>query len=210
MKLGYVEGKLIPIDQKRLCVLTTAGIGLEVYFDLTHNNLVATPQNHVGLFISQIVREDTEDYFAFLTLNEKILFEHLIQVKGIGPKTAFLILNNLGVDRLLRAISIDDKKTLRSVSGVGEKAASQILLDLKDKIHKIDFSIPSGSFVKSNSHESVENYSESGDIQDFLLACESLGFAREEALKKLYALPSEIRQKSSKEMLKELLGSLNA
>ncbi|MGE5597976.1 MAG: Holliday junction branch migration protein RuvA, partial [Bacteroidota bacterium] len=70
----------------------------------------------------------------FLTAEEKQVFERIIGVSGIGPKTALSILSVLAVDRFQQAVEAEDQRLLASVPGVGQKTAQRLILELKGKL----------------------------------------------------------------------------
>lgn len=90
--------------------------------------------DNVFIYTYQVIREDAEYLIGFKTLDEKVLFEHLISVSGIGPKTALGILAATTPERLELAIETEDLKYLKKLPGLGQKGASQIILDLKGKL----------------------------------------------------------------------------
>lgn len=90
----------------------------------------------VTVFIHLHVREDELALFGFFSLEEREMFNALMQVSGIGPKLAMAILSQLSVRELRQAILFGDIQPLVSISGVGKKTAGRILLELKDKIGK--------------------------------------------------------------------------
>jgi Holliday junction DNA helicase RuvA len=84
--------------------------------------------------VHHAVREDAEDLFGFETLDELSLFELLISVSGIGPRSALGLLGLADVSVLAGAIGRGDADYLTRVSGVGKKTAQKVVLELKDKV----------------------------------------------------------------------------
>lgn len=115
------------------CVVEVAGVGYRVY---------ATPTTLAGLslgvpvtlWVHHAVREDAEDLFGFETLDELLLFELLISVSGIGPRSGLGLLGLADVSTLAGAIARGDADYLTRVSGVGKKTAQKVVLELKDKV----------------------------------------------------------------------------
>ena len=114
----------------------------------------------------QHVREDALLLFGFPNSNEKSVFMEIINVKGIGPKTAMNILSKTNGQRFVEAIEKEDLAFLKTLPGIGPKTASQILLDLK------------GKFVSSDSKTSLFNSSDV--IEEALSALKELGFKTSE------------------------------
>lgn len=131
----YMIGKLVELYPSYL-VLETNGIGYHI--------LMANPfrmtnelEKRVKVYIYQNVTQDSISLFGFSSLNEKNLFLKLINVSGIGPKSALGILANDDHAGLIRAIEAEDAKFLQRFPGVGKKTASQIILDLKGKLQEL-------------------------------------------------------------------------
>ncbi|HLQ75403.1 MAG TPA: Holliday junction branch migration protein RuvA [Alloiococcus sp.] len=131
----YMIGKLVELYPSYL-VLETNGIGYHI--------LMANPfrmtnelEKQVKVYIYQNVTQDSISLFGFSNLNEKNLFLKLINVSGIGPKSALGILANDDHAGLIRAIEAEDAKFLQRFPGVGKKTASQIILDLKGKLQEL-------------------------------------------------------------------------
>lgn len=130
--VGFIAGSVLFSDGKEAIIQSRSGVGYQL-----HCYLILPEGSRSSMFVSHIVRETSEELYSFKTLREKKLFELLITVKGVGPRSAYSVLAQLGVHLLVSAIKSEDKTTLKSVSGVGDKAASQMILDLKKKIQSV-------------------------------------------------------------------------
>ena len=192
--IGLIQGEVVFSDGNELILLTSSGIGHQIYFQHV------LPEGSKGaIFISHIVRETSEELYGFRTLREKKAFELLTTVKGVGPKSAFSLISSIGVNNIIDAVLFDNKKTLTKAPGIGAKAASQMILDLTDKISKLKMYSAKSVTAKitdventvDNSQisfvmEMVENEPEAQTqiyderiLQDTLLACKELGFKEE-------------------------------
>ena len=89
------------------------------------------------LFVHQVIKEDSHDFFAFIDENERHIFRSLISVSGVGANTARVILSSLSPGEIVTAITSGDVKTLKAVKGIGEKSAQRMIIDLKDKFGKV-------------------------------------------------------------------------
>jgi Holliday junction DNA helicase RuvA len=141
------------------------------------------PNRDVSLFISHIIREQSQDLYGFETVEDKKFFEMLLDVNGIGPKSAFSLVSHLGVEQILSAITFENIDILKSAPGVGKKSAEQIVLSLKDKISKLEIGLttkekPQKAGLKPN----LENKHEAQIIKETLAACQGLGFKDQEVL----------------------------
>ena len=83
------------------------------------------------------MREDAIELFGFWNEKEKLLFEKLIMVSGIGPKLARVILSGMPSDQLLIALAAGDTGRLATIPGIGKKTAERMVVDLKDKVQAL-------------------------------------------------------------------------
>jgi Holliday junction DNA helicase RuvA len=129
--IGYLQGTLKQLDATRALVVTN-GVGYEVHISLsTYYKLEG--QREVALDIYTHVREDTLALYGFATESEKIAFEKLIAISGIGPTLAQKILSGIDAGDLADAVARADARKLSSIPGVGKKTAERICLELRDK-----------------------------------------------------------------------------
>jgi len=130
--IAFVRGTVADVTLSS-AVLEVGGVGLELH--CTPPTLatlhVGTP---VTLPTSLVVREESLTLFGFLDEDEKSAFELLQTASGVGPKLAQAVLAVLTPDELRRAVAGEDVKALTAVSGVGQKGAQRIILELKDRI----------------------------------------------------------------------------
>lgn len=133
--IEFIRGELYFKGLNYLIVLV-GGIAYRINASsLTLAKLPAVGEE-VTVYIYLHVREDELALFGFFSLEEREMFNALMQVSGIGPKLAMAILSQLSVRELRQAILFGDVQPLVSISGVGKKTAGRILLELKDKIGK--------------------------------------------------------------------------
>lgn len=85
-----------------------------------------------------IVKEDDIRLYGFHNRESLDLFENLITVSGVGAKGAMSIVGTLDTDQLKRAVAFEDAKEIARANGIGKKTAERIILELKDKIGRID------------------------------------------------------------------------
>jgi len=128
---SYIKGTIKIIDPKGITV-DNHEIG---YFIVVPNPYAFKLNDSAHIHIYYYVREDQAVLYGFKTLEERSLFESLIKVKGIGPKSALAVLASGDVDGTIKAIESGDAKYLNKFPGIGPKASQQIVLDLKGKLH---------------------------------------------------------------------------
>lgn len=138
--IGYLRGNLRQLDATRALVVA-GGVGYEVHISLT-TYYKLEGRSDIELEIYTHVREDQLSLYGFATPEEKIAFEKLISISGIGPTVAQKILSGIDVADLADAIARDDVRKLSSIPGVGKKTAERICLELRDKL-----TLPTGTPV---------------------------------------------------------------
>ena len=134
--IAFVNGVVRIIRSDRV-VLDVHGVGYEVYLA---NALSQKMGDELFLYTYQHVREDAILLFGFLKEEDYEVFMRLINVKGIGPKTAQTMLSVCSGKEMIEAIENDDIKKLKSLPGIGAKTAGQIVLDLKGKVVSLETS----------------------------------------------------------------------
>ena len=174
--IAHLRGKLAQKEPARV-VVDVNGVGYEVFIPLTTFTVLPDAGADVSIDVHTHVREDLIALYGFSTRRERIIFEKLMTISGIGPKLAVTILSGGSVEDLVGAIKRSDLARLTAIPGVGRKTAERIILELKDKLH---------DFVEAQAKSSVE--------VDVLSALENLGYNRalaEGALRRAVAGESE-------------------
>ncbi len=143
----YIKGTITELGPTEV-VLETSNIGYKVLISLqTYSKLQMGSE--AKLFIYHHLREDIELLFGFSDKEERYIFCLLIEVSGIGPNTARMMLSSMSSDEIRNAIISGDINKLKSIKGIGLKTAQRMLIELKDKIVKGGNSGASSSFVLS-------------------------------------------------------------
>lgn len=133
--IGYVSGIVVYSNEKFL-IIDVSGVGYKVHTtpDVLTVSPVGTP---VSLWIHTVVREDVLELFGFSSIAIQELFELLITISGIGPKSALGILAIADTASLVHAIKTENVAYLTQVSGIGKKTAEKIVLELREKVEKL-------------------------------------------------------------------------
>ncbi|MDX1644292.1 MAG: Holliday junction branch migration protein RuvA, partial [Thermoanaerobaculia bacterium] len=136
--IGYLEGR-IRKSTPEVLLLDVRGVGYEVLIPLsTYYELERAPADEpVGLHIRTHLRDDSLTLYGFWTERERLLFDHLIAVGGIGPKLARVILSGMSPDELLTALAAGDIALLTRTPGVGKKTAERMVVELRDKVQEL-------------------------------------------------------------------------
>jgi len=131
--IAHLRGKLLAKHPNQ-AIVETAGVGYDVTISVpTFSELPALGAD-VALHIHTHVREDVIALYGFLRPSEKLLFEKLITVSGIGPKLAITILSGMAADEMVGAIRGNDVARLTRIPGIGKKTAERMVLELRDKL----------------------------------------------------------------------------
>jgi Holliday junction DNA helicase RuvA len=120
-------------------ILDVNGVGYRVQIPFSTYYELPEGGAQISLNIYTHVKEDAISLYGFRTADEKIFFQLLISVSGIGPKLAKDILSNIQVKELASAIVRGDLARLSAVPGIGKKTAERLVLELKDKVQKLEF-----------------------------------------------------------------------
>jgi len=158
-----VSGKLTA-KKNAYAVINVGGLSFKVFISLNTYKKLPEIGEEASLLAHLHLREDDVSLYGFLEQKELDLFESLISVSGIGPKTALNILSAAPVDRLSGAIAKGETDLIQKSYGIGKKTAERIVMELKDKV-----------FVGDGKGEDMVRLIESdSDVYDALM---SLGYA---------------------------------
>ena len=183
--IAYLEGRLVEKSPTHL-VLEVNGVGYSVDIPVsTYSNLAETGEM-VKVLTCQQVREDELKLFGFSTKPEKELFELLINVNGVGPRVALGILSCIPVEEFQRSILQEDLDALTAVSGVGKKTAQRLILELKEKLSKVDL----GEAKEPTEKEKLGAPAQ----EEAILALVSLGYTKPDARRALEAVVREAKE----------------
>jgi Holliday junction DNA helicase RuvA len=135
--IGRLEGQLLEKGPERV-ILDVAGVGYELALPLSTFLELPDSGKTIRLCVHTYVREDQLRLYGFLREEERSAFRILLGINGVGPRLALAILSGLTVPRLVQAVQRDDRAALRGVPGVGAKTAERILVELRDKVSRIE------------------------------------------------------------------------
>lgn len=136
--IEYIKGELVSLTPTD-AVLEAAGVGYDINIALpSYTSLTGKEGQMTKLFVTEIIREDTHELFGFLTVGERSLFVLLTTVSGIGANTARMIMSAYSAAEVRNIIATGNAHALSQVKGLGPKTAQRVIVDLKDKVLKID------------------------------------------------------------------------
>jgi len=115
-------------------IIEAAGISYRLIIPLNTYTRLPALESSLHLFLSHVVREDAHTLYAFLERQERDLFEVLIGLSGIGPKTAVAIIGHMDIAAFQKAIVSADFRVLGKIPGIGKKTAERLVVEMKDKM----------------------------------------------------------------------------
>lgn len=174
--ISHLRGTIIELTEK-YAVLDVAGVGYKIYC-ATDTLTTLHDGRDASLFTYLAVREGALDLYGFTSSEEQNIFELLLSVSGIGPKSAIGILSFTSVETLKKAIGTGDTSYLTKVSGIGRKTAEKVVLELRDKLR-----------AHANMKETPHELRAESDVVE---ALKSLGYSQNEARDALKEVSSEI------------------
>lgn len=179
-------------------IIECNGVGYGVYVTLSDLGLLTLNQES-KLYIFENIKEDAHDLFGFLSQDTKSLFEQLLSVKNVGPKSALAILDIGPANDVRLAIAGGDVKKLQTAKGVGKRAAEQIIVELRDKV-----GTPVGDNAENLVYRSGINQND-----EAMQALISLGYTEADAHNTLQNIDSSL---STEDRIKQALkgGGYNA
>lgn len=149
--IAYLRGEIIKQEEKSV-VLDVNGVGYKVHCNTAAlRPTTQTPDENpvTSFFIHTVVREDALELFGFSDETSLKLFEKLINISGIGPRSALAIVNVGTIESLTEAINKGDLGYLTAVSGIGKKTAEKIVLELRGQVSDLMLSDESNEVVQA-------------------------------------------------------------
>ena len=193
--IGYLRGKIISKKPTKLLV-DVNGVGYLVNISISTFEKIADKEE-VSLYTYLSVRESALDLYGFYTLAEKEMFELLISVSGIGPKSAQSILSGIQIEDLKEALRTGNISRLVSIPGIGRKTAERLMVELRDKADSV-----SDSSEDFKTGASTIRY-------DAITALVNLGYNQKVAERAVRAITDRNPNISIEDLIKETLVSLN-
>ncbi|WP_392419975.1 Holliday junction branch migration protein RuvA [Capnocytophaga canis] len=193
--ITQLQGKLIEKNPTHV-VVDCNGVGY--FVNITLNTFAALPEaDSIKIYTHLQIKEDSHTLYGFLTRAEREIFVLLLSVSGVGASTARMMLSSLTADQVRGAIVNGDVASIQSVKGIGAKTAQRIILDLREKMMKVQ-NIEEVALTQPNTNK-----------EEALAALEVLGFVRKQAEKVVdKIIKSDSEELSVEQIIKIALKSL--
>lgn len=192
--ITQIRGKLIEVHPSH-AVVDCNGVGYHLNISLNTYSKVQKEEN-VLFFTHHLLRDDAQILYGFADKEERLIFEKLISVNGVGPASGLMIISTLSPAEIYHAIANEDAKTLQTVKGIGMKTAQRIIIDLKDKLSKL-----SDLEFNATSSENKIKF-------EALSALEILGISKKQSEKVIQKLIVDNPQITLETLIKETLKKL--
>ena len=198
--IEYIRGiidELTPTE----AVLEANGVGYKLAISLNTYSAIQG-KNQAKLYAYESIREDAYQLYGFATKRERELFELLISISGVGGQTACAILSAYSPAELSNIISNEQASMLKSVKGIGPKAAQRIIVELKDKI-SLEMTV-GGEQVMDNKQQPADNEV----VKEAVAALTMLGFSPAPTQKVVLQLVKENASLTVEQIIKQALKML--
>ncbi|MDC1188231.1 Holliday junction branch migration protein RuvA [Flavobacteriales bacterium] len=163
--IHHIKGRLTEKSPTH-AVIDAGGVGYFLNISLVTFSKISNEEN-CTLYTHLSIKEDAHTLYGFAEKSEREIFRKLISVSGVGASTARVMLSSLSSDEITAAIVTGDVDTLKSIKGIGAKSAQRIIVDLKDKLGKIE-----------GLEQNILTFSNNSSRDESLSALLALGFTK--------------------------------
>ncbi|MFV0237281.1 MAG: Holliday junction branch migration protein RuvA [Flavobacteriales bacterium] len=156
--ITHIQGRLVEKNPS-YAVIDCGGVGY--FINITIHTYEKIPDKEaLKLYTHLIIREDAHILYGFFDVVEREMFKLLVNVNGVGPSTARMVLSTLTPKEFQEAVITDDLNVIKSVKGIGPKSAQRIIIELKDKLDKNldinNISLPAENKIKEEALNALE------------------------------------------------------
>lgn len=193
--IGFIKGKILDKKPTKL-LIDVNGVGYLINISINTFEKI-NEQEEVALFTHLHVKEDALDLYGFYSIAEKEMFELLISISGIGPKSAQSILSGIQIEDLKEALKTANISRLISIPGIGRKTAERMMIELRDKVDIVSIDSENVSTTSS----SVRN--------DAIAALVNLGYNQKVSERIIRAILDLKPNSTIEDLIREALTNLN-
>ena len=209
--ISWIKGELVSswqANNKFYILINCQGLGYEiqtlesVILDINTNKI---SEKEIILFLKHIKKEDSDMLFGFNSKEQRDFFNQILNIKGIGSQIGMSLLNKFSLNQLVNAISNNDKKSISSVQGIGQKMTDRIILELKSKV--ITKQIEKENLIKNNFL--AENSDLESIFKDIDLTLQSLNYPKKEIKNLFPKLINNIKNNKNSSLEKDSISFEN-
>ena len=209
--ISWIKGELVSswqVNNKYYILINCQGLGYEIQTLKSFIDDISTKkisEKEIILWLKHIKKEDSDMFFGFISKEERDFFIQILNIKGIGSQISMSLLNKFSLKQLFNAIKNNDKKSISSVQGIGQKMTERIILELKSKV--VNNQIENG---KSDKNDSVIEEKELNSIfEDINLTLQSLNYPKREIKNLFPKLANDIKNNKNLTLQKESISFEN-
>lgn len=198
----YIKGELVSKNYPYI-VVECASIGYSILTN--QRNIMALPElgNSVKIYTKLIHKEDSMNLCGFCQKEDRVIFDILTSVSGVGVKMGLALLDEFTSAELIGAVISEDYKLISRAKGIGQKLAQKIILELKDKLTKTEIN---AEIIQAKSENAVVSKETLKEVQTILI---SLGYTQREVDFALENTQNKVSTDDSQELLREALSLLS-
>jgi len=185
--IGRLRGEIVYKQAPRLMV-DVNGVGYELDAPMSTFYDLPEPGQPVTLFTHLAIRDDAHILYGFARDSERSMFRALLKVSGVGAKVALAILSGMSTDQFAQAIQADDTAALVRLPGIGKKTAERLIVEMRDRLDKLDIVAPIASVNVSSSQVVAATANPASEAADALAA---LGYKPQEANRMVRSVNAE-------------------
>ena len=190
--LAYIKGELA-MKQTGYIVVDVGGLGYKIYMADSGIETIGNRGEKIKVYTYYRVKEDDIIIFGFKTNEELRMFELLIQVSGVGAKTAIAMLGTIEPSEFAIAVISEDISTLTKIPGIGAKSAKRIILELKDKLKKEQAISELENASNQNKASKIEKAIKSDNkISEAITALQVLGYNKKDIEKAIEKIDKDL------------------
>ena len=180
--ISWIKGELVSswqANNKFHILVNCQGLGYEiqtlesVIFDINSNKI---SEKEIILWLKHIKKEDSDMLFGFTSKDQRDFFIQILNIKGIGSQIGMSLLNKFSLNQLITAISNNDKKSISSVQGIGQKMTERIILELKSRV----ITLQKNKENLENNNLLEDNKNLNSIFKDIDLTLQSLNYPKKE------------------------------
>tara|TARA_B100000315_G_scaffold258515_1_gene310989 strand:+ start:6138 stop:6734 length:597 start_codon:yes stop_codon:yes gene_type:complete len=180
--IASLTGQLLSKAPTRL-IIDNHGIAYELWIPLSTFFHLPEPPSTITLYTYLTLKNDAAQLYGFISPQEKQAFTILLDISGVGPRSALAVLSTLSITELVSAVLDNDIARLSAVPGIGKKSASRLALELTDKVESL--------VTPDQSSSTPLTFSNNKLLTDAQSALVNLGYKPAEAKKTLQSIKSE-------------------
>tara|TARA_Y100000994_G_C15542625_1_gene380566 strand:- start:6 stop:674 length:669 start_codon:yes stop_codon:yes gene_type:complete len=203
--ISWIKGVLVSswqTNHKFYILINCQGLGYEiqtlesVIVDMNKNKI---PEKEITLWLKHIKKEDSDMLFGFNSKDQRDFFNQILNIKGLGSQIGMSLLNKFSLNQIIYAISNNDKKSISSVQGIGQKMTDRIILELKSKL--ITKQIEKENLDKNNFL--VKDRELNSIFEDIDLTLQSLNYPKSDIKKLFPKLINDIKNNKNSNLANE-------